>query len=295
MRKLLSILFLGFTPGAIAQDADSINIWDSGLKGSLTFSQISLSNWAGGGDNSISLNSFIKIHAYRTVNRSVLENNLDLAYGLSKLGEASLRKSDDKVDFTSKYNHQLSPSFEKLFFSSSFQFRSQFATGYNFPNDSVKISKFLAPGYIIISTGIDYKPAPHFSISYSPITGKATIVSDQTLADLGAFGVDPGDNVRMEFGSFFKLIFSREVITNVDFELKLDLFSNYAHNPGDIDVNWENALVMKINNFLSANLLTQLIYDQDIKFDVIENDVVVRQEDKVQFKQVFGIGLTFKI
>ncbi|MDA0193813.1 MAG: DUF3078 domain-containing protein [Bacteroidetes bacterium] len=281
MRKLFSILCLCFTLGAIAQDADTTKIWDSGLQGSLSFSQVSLSNWAGGGANSISLNSFIKIHAHRKVNRSVWENNLDMAYGLTKLGEASLRKSDDKVDFTSKYGYQLLASSEKLLFSSSFQFRSQFANGFNFPNDSVKISKFLAPGYIIVSTGLDYKPVPGFSIYLSPVTGKMTIVGDDRLASLGAFGVDPGENVRMEFGSFFKLIYSKEVVTNVAFETKLDLFSNYAHNPGDIDVNWENALVMKINDFLSANLLTQLIYDRDIKFDVIENDVVVGQEDKV--------------
>ncbi|MEQ9424252.1 MAG: DUF3078 domain-containing protein [Cyclobacteriaceae bacterium] len=278
-----------------AQEADTTQIWDTGLQGTFSFSQVSLSNWAGGGDNSVSLNSFVKIHAHRVKNRSNWENNLDLAYGLTKIGNNSLRKSDDKIDFTSKYGYQLSPDSKKLFWSSALAFRSQLANGFDFPNDSIRISKFLAPGYLFLSTGFDYKPAPFMSIYFSPATGKFTIVNDQRLADAGAFGVDPGSKTRSEFGAYFKLNFNKEILTNVTFESKLDLFSNYADNPEDIDVNWENAIVMKINDYLSANLLTHLIYDKDVVFEKTENGVVVGTEDRVQFKQVFGLGLTVKI
>ncbi len=278
---------------SFAQDADTTKIWNSGLQSSLTFSQVSLSNWAGGGDNSIALNGFISAFANRTKNRSTWENSLNIAYGLTKIGDEAVRKSDDKIEVSSKYGYQLTNGSDKLSLSSSATFRSQFANGFDFPNDSIRISKFLAPGYLLLSTGLDYKPASSLSIFFSPATSKITLVSDDDLA--GAFGVDPSENSRLEFGSFLKIIFNKEIITNVNFESKLDLFSNYSENPGDIDVNWETALVMKINNFMSANFMTHLIYDKDVQFKVVENDVVVDTEDRIQFKQIFGIGLTFKI
>ena len=256
---------------------------------------MSLSNWAGGGDNSVALNGFINLFANKKKDRVSWENALSMAYGLTQIGDQQLRKSDDRIELSSKYGYQLSPTSDKLLFSSSMTFRSQFANGFDFPNDSVRISKFLAPGYLLISTGIDFKPASYFSIFFSPLTGKITIVNDDDLAAVGAFGVDPGEKSRFEFGSFLKLHFNKEIVKNVNLESKLDLFSNYSENPEDIDVNWETAFVMKINDFLSANLLTHLIYDKDVLFDVVENDVVVDQEDRIQFKQVFGIGLTFKL
>ncbi len=295
--KILGLIWsiLGIGSMTFAQDADTTKIWKIGLQSSITFSQVSLSNWAGGGDNSAALNSFLNVFANRKKNRSTWENNLNIAYGLTKIGNESIRKSDDKIEMSSKYGYQLSEGSDKLSFSSSTIFRSQFANGFNFPNDSIRISKFLAPGYLLLSTGVDYKPVPSLSIFLSPATGKLTIVADDDLAAIGAFGVDPGENSRLEFGSFIKVIFTKEIITNVNFESKLDFFSNYSENPGDIDVNWETALVMKINNFMSANFITHLIYDKDVQFDVNENDVVVDTEDRVQFKQIFGIGLTFKI
>lgn len=290
---ILSVLF--FNGNVFAQDADTTKIWDFGLQSSLTFSQVSLSNWAGGGDNSVALNSFVNITANRKKNRSTWENSLNIAYGLTKIGDESVRKSDDKLELSTKYGYQLSADSDKLSFSSSATLRSQFANGFAFPNDSIRISKFLAPGYLLLSTGFDYKPVPSLSIFLSPATGKITIVTDDALSALGAFGVDPGEKSRFEFGSFLKIQFTKEILKNVNFDSKIDLFSNYSENPGDIDVNWETAIVMKINNFMSANLSTHLIYDKDVQFDVIENDVVVDTEDKVQFKQIFGIGLTFKI
>ena len=143
---IFSVLWVSSTE-AVAQDADTTKIWNFGLQSSITFSQVSLSNWAGGGDNSVALNSFLNLQANRKKNRSNWENSLNIAYGLTKIGDESLRKSDDKIEFNSKYGHQLSVTSDKYSFSSSFTFRSQFADGFDFPNDSTRISKFLAPGY----------------------------------------------------------------------------------------------------------------------------------------------------
>ena len=48
---------------------------------------------------------------------------------------------------------------------------------------------------------------------------------------------------------------------------------------------------MKINDYLSANLNTQLLYDDNI---ATYNELGEEKGAKVQFKEVFGVGLTYK-
>ena len=78
---------------------------------------------------------------------------------------------------------------------------------------------------------------------------------------------------------------------NVTFDTKLDLFSNYTDNPQNIDVDWTGRLDMKVNDYLSANLIVQLIYDDDI--DIEDTDTGVKGP-KLQMMEMFGVGLTLK-
>ncbi|MCK7540535.1 MAG: hypothetical protein MZV63_61405 [Marinilabiliales bacterium] len=55
-----------------------------------------------------------------------------------------------------------------------------------------------------------------------------------------------------------------EILKNVNFVTKLDLFSNYLNNPQNIDVSWEMLIVLKVNEFISATVNTHLLYDDDI-------------------------------
>jgi hypothetical protein len=62
-----------------------------------------------------------------------------------------------------------------------------------------------------------------------------------------------------------------------------------------VDVNWDLLLTFKVNEFLSASLLTQLIYDYDIQFgeDTTGHGELDTFESRVQFKELFGLGLTY--
>ena len=58
-----------------------------------------------------------------------------------------------------------------------------------------------------------------------------------------------------------------------------------------------SAISFKINKYISANINTLLIYDDDIKMptgkkDSEENDIT--EGPKIQFKEVIGIGLSYK-
>lgn len=283
---LLMLLF--FIPVMNAQENPDTSYWKLWGLGSFTFSQVSLTNWAAGGENSLSANILANGLANYNKGKSSWENMLILGYGLMKQGDAGVRKTDDRIDFASKYGFKAA---EKWFYTAMFRFYTQFTDGYAYPDVSKPISTLMAPGYINLSLGIDYKPSENFNIYFGPLSGKVTYVLDDTLSHYGAFGVEADKNVRYEFGGLIKSMYTREIVKNVTFLTRLDLFSNYLNNPEKVDINWEILLNMKINKYLSASLNTLLIWDDDIKINS-EGVPAPDGDSKVQFKEVFGIGLS---
>ncbi len=286
MRHILLILCMLPIIAVAQAPADSTKVWTKGGVISVNFSQVSLSNWAAGGQSSASGTALLKLHGNYNKGNSSWENTLDLGFGLMKEEDSKMIKTDDKIDLSSKYGYKAS---EKFYYSVLFNFKTQFVDGFDYPDRDNPISRFMAPGYITLALGIDYKPNDHFSVLMSPLTGKMTIVADDSLSADGAFGVDPGDKTRMELGAYVKTALKYEILKNVTLETKFDLFSNYLDQPQNIDVNWDLLINMKVNSFLSANLITNLIYDNDVKFETDEGT-----GPRVQFKELFGVGLNVK-
>lgn len=272
--------------------ADTLLGWTKGGIINVSTAQTSLTNWAAGGQSSVALNGLISVYAHKKKEKSLWENYLDLSYGVLKQKETGWWKTDDRIDFTSKYGIKAS---DVLYYAGLVNFKSQFSDGYNYPNDSVKISRFMAPGYLLLSLGIDYIPKPSFNVFFAPLTAKFTFVLDETLSDAGAFGVDPGDAVKTEFGSYLRASYKKDIMENITLQTKLDLFSNYLKNFGNIDVSWETLIAMKVNKLISATLSTHLLYDQDITiFDEKDDGTMESYNSKVQFKEVLAVGLTLK-
>ncbi len=271
------------------EPADTTKYWKFNGGTSINFTQVSLSNWAAGGENSYALNGLLNLALNYSKDKNDWLNTLNLGYGLQKQQDQDVRKTDDQIDFLSKYGRKISKSF---FISAMLNFKTQFTDGFKYDKDtSYTISKFMAPGYLQASLGMEYKPNDNFYVVLSPLAGKLTMVMDDTLAAKGSFGVDPGKNSRMELGAALNAGYQQEVLKNVTFNTVLGLFTNYLDNPQNIDVDWKVFINMKINNYLSANLNTHLIFDDDIDFI---NDSGLPKSAKVQFKEVFGVGLTYK-
>ncbi|MBP6978783.1 MAG: DUF3078 domain-containing protein [Bacteroidales bacterium] len=286
-RILFVLVFQAFAIWGFAQQTDTlVGPWKNGGKFALNFSQSSLTNWAPGGQNSLALNSFLNYFADFAKGKSLWENRLDLAYGLLKEGDNDIRKSDDKIDLSSKYGMQAT---KKLYYAALLGFKSQFSKGYNYPNDSMVISRFLAPGYLSIGLGMDWKPVDYFSFYLSPATARWIIVTDEDLSDIGAYGVDIGDKVRTEVGAMARLEFLKDIVKNVNLKSKLELFSNYLDQPQNVDVYWDNMFVMTINKYLSASLNLTLAYDDNLR--IMDKDG--KTGPRTQFKEVFGIGFTY--
>ncbi len=305
MKKSILALLIACASGILyAQEADT-TYWKRGGLASLTFTQVSLNNWAAGGDNSVSLAGLFNVYADYTKDKITWTNTLEMGYGLIRQGEdGDFEKTDDRINAITQFGYKLTE--KNLFWSSLLDFRTQFDEGLD--GEGNIISKFMAPGYLLVATGLEWKPSEVFGLTYSPIGGKFTFVTDQDLADAGAFGVDPaeldgngdpiagtGSQSRAELGSFVKMNFNKEIVTNVTFESRLELFANYVEEFGNIDVNWQNLLVMKVNDFLTVNWQTQLIYDDDIKIEEFDSQgELIGASPKTQFKSVFGVGLAYR-
>jgi hypothetical protein len=271
------------------QSEDSVLGWKAGGNVALTFSQVSFTNWASGGDNSISAIGNLNLFLNHVGENSQWSNTFELGYGLQRLNKENT-KTDDKLNFTSKYGRNVSKNW---YFAGLLDFKTQVAPGYSSDDAKTRISNWMAPGYLIISLGMDYSPNEKLSIFMAPLTNKSTFVLDQALADSGSFGVPAGQKSRAEFGGYIKFLYKNEIFKNVELQTKLDLFSNYFNKPQNIDVDWEVVFNMKVNDFLTAKLTTNLIYDDDIIIGQDTNDdgIIDTSGPRVQFKQLLGIGI----
>jgi len=292
-----SVFFIltGLNFNVQGQEADTVKYWKNSGVLSLNMAQSSFTNWAAGGQNSVALNGLISLGANYKKDKSAWDNALTIGYGkmVQQGSDLGWVKTDDRIDFQSKYGRQGSG---KWFYSALMSFKTQMTPGYNYPNTEDKISDLLAPAYLLFSLGMDYKPTPEFTLFLSPLTSKNTFVNDDLLSEAGAFGVEPGKKFRSELGAYLNAAYKKdEILKNVNFLTKLDLFSNYLNNPQNIDVSWEMLIVLKVNEFISATVNTHLLYDDDILIKVDEgSEGEPIMGKRTQFKEVIGVGLTYK-
>jgi hypothetical protein len=300
MNKIVIILTaILFTSSLTFAQSDTTNYWLTKGNAQLLVNQASFTNWAQGGNNSVSGTALLNYNATYNDSITIWENVFDFGYGLINTKEFGTRKNDDRIDILSNFNHI---AINKLYYTAKLNFKSQFVEGYNYPNDSVKVSNFLAPAYVILSAGMTYKPNADFSFYLSPATGKMTIVNDDVLSAQGAYGVIPGETTRLEFGAYATLDFKKELMKNITFKSKLNLFNNYtdpvAENRANIDVNWENSLNLTVNEYITVNIYSQMIYDHDILIQLFKDVDGVEVSDgvgrRLQIKQTLGLGFSYK-
>lgn len=299
MKKLfIAFSLLTLTAGQVVAQTDSAPTetpsWKiSGVSG-LNLSQTSLTNWAAGGENSVAWNLYLNASANYKKDSWSWDNALITDFGKTFTTSNKWLKSIDKLNFSTKIGRSLSKHWSV---SALGDFLTQFARGYaaeNNPNIAGNkdkyISTILAPGYLTLAVGADYKPNDDFSLLLAPVTGKMTFVLDNRLSTAGAFGVKPGNKTLAEIGALAVANYKRKLAENINLVTKLTLFTPYNESFGNIDVNWDMMIAFKINKFLTTTLTTNLVYDDDIKTVDLQGN---KHGAKVQFREVLGLGLAY--
>ena len=289
----IGILFFALSTMGIgtlsAQTADSTQTspWTKEGFAGLKLTQVSLTNWAAGGDNSVAFDLQGTYQINYKKEKHLWTNRLELAYGLNKTGEDGTRKANDKIYLNTNYGYSIA----KNWYASAFvTFQTQFSPGYDYSvNKDVSISEFMAPGYLTTGLGFTYDPGKIFTVVLSPASWRGTFVLNDRLSDEGAYGVDPGKHLLSAFGANLKGEVKYEFLKNMTVYSRLDLYSDYLHKPLNIDVNWEVQVNMIINKWFSTTLTTNLMYDDDVK--IAQKDGT--KGSRVQFKEILGVGVQF--
>jgi hypothetical protein len=282
-------------------------LWKFRTETSFTLNQAALSNWVKGGENSISTALDITGYAdYSNKPRIVSSNNFArLKFGYLKSGHEALRKNIDLLETNSKLNHK---AFGKFDFSAIMLFKTQIARGYNYlinskGGDSTSlVSKFMNPATITIGFGLDYKPNKTTSINLSPLSYKGTFVTDpaylhdaydKTKIDQTQYGIAKNRKSLNEPGASFMISNEFKPTKSITFINRLQLFTNYIHNPQNIDVDWEMIATARLNWFTDVRFNTHLIFDDDTKTDKMDEGVI-RKTARIQFKEMLGFSLYFR-
>ncbi len=275
-------------------------LWKYRTEANLALNAGLLSNWVKGGESNIS--SALDLTWFADyINKPYLissNNFVRLKYGLIASSNNGVRTNMDLLETNSKLNHK---AFGKFDFSATMLFKTQITKGFDYPNDSIPVSKFFNPAILTLGLGLDYKPNKLTSINLSPLSYKATFVPDIGMIDQTKYGVAADRKSKHEPGASLLISHEFKPIKSITITNRLQLFTNYIHNPQNIDVDWEMILVSHLNWFTDVRFNTHLIFDDDTKTllykrkePVLGPDGLQRKTARIQFKELLGLSLVFR-
>jgi len=275
--------------------------WKFLSEASFIFNQALIKNWVKGGESNIStLLDITGTASYNNKDRKVVWDNIGrIKFGLITSAGNGIRKNTDEIDITSNFNHK---AFGKFDFSATMLFKTQLAYGYDYPNDSVVVSKFFNPASLTLGLGLSYKPNEHTSINFAPLSYKGTFVPDTALIDQTKHGLLADQRSKHEPGISVQINHKTTVFENINLVNNVRLFTNYINNPQNIDIDWELIATAKLNWFTDLRLNTHLIYDDDALIpvkdenneQVLNPDGTPKKVPMIQFKEMIGISIIFR-
>ncbi len=273
--------------------------WRIGGVGALGFTQTYLQNWKKGGQSAIASLMVLKGFANysRADGKIKWENSVEIRNGWIRPGgkDSETQKNDDKFEFTSRYSIS---AFKKWYYSAEFNFETQFFKGYKYPTEDHPdpISAFMAPSRTYIKLGLEYKPNKDFSMLFAPLSLKNIYVRDTVLIDQTKFGVAPNRKSFWEPGINADLRFKTNITDDISYQTKYRMFIDYKKPFSNLDINWENLFIVRLNDYFNIRLMVHFIYDDDVLFPMYdENDVQIGEEPKLQIKELMTIGFAYKI
>ncbi len=207
-------------------------------------------------------------------------------------------------------------------------------------------SKIFAPAFLKIGPGLNYKPVEYFSLFFSPITADFTFVDRSETrimnvpiedrlqrVDETAFGLQSGKSVLVSAGAYLKANFQKDIVKNVNYKTQLEVYYDYTYpftindsvgvslykekiidNAAlrkearqQVDIDWQNDLIFKVNKFISASLFWRIKYrwrelvpvdaDRDGFQDTVtqpDGTTLPKTRRGVQIAEVLGIGFSYK-
>ena len=259
--------------------------WTKKGKISFMFNQSAFSNWVSKGENTLAGNVSINYNFDYVKGKYSWKNNIITSYGLTKSKNTEFtKKTDDRLEFNSLLGVNADGYW---FYSALVNFKTQFTKGFKYSKDEngkeirTKYTNFFSPATILIGPGMLWEKNKNFKFNIAPATTKLVLVEkDLTLPNEAYYGVEEGDNTRLELGFNASGRLKINLMENMTIENLLNLYANYLENAENIDIDYSMNLVMKINSYFTTNLVFQTIYD-DNAFEGF------------QIREVFGLSFNY--
>lgn len=257
------------TEKAVKKIADTTsNGWKR--KGNIIFlfNQSNFNNWLAGGENNMSGNIGVNYDFNYKKDNLTWDNKVIASYGLLQTKNSDFqKKTDDRFEFNSVLGKKAVGHWYYSFF---LNFRTQFAKGYDYDKDAngketrEEYTNIFSPGYLTFGPGMFWKKSDNLKVNFAPLTSKVTIVDRNfTRPNQAYFGVEEGESLRYELGFYTSAYYKLDLITNVSMENVLNLYTNYLEDPQNVDIDYTLTVVMRINRYLTTNLVVQTIYDDN--------------------------------
>lgn len=264
MRTILTFWLLTiFTIVSFAQEATEEKkdtLWTpKGIVG-INLSQVAFSNWAQGGQNSLSFTFFSLLGLDYIGDPWKWKNSLKFAYGRTKFGDEGYRTNDNEIFYESTLIYHVGWSVSPY---AGVTARTAVTKGFNYELEpAVQIVDFMDPFYSTEAIGFIYDRIPNFSTRLG--VGMKQTFADQFAAQ---YSDDPEtlneiEKFKNETGIESVTEYKWEFLENMSYYTYLRLFGTFD----DIsvwDVRWDNIIAAKVNDYVSVTFNVLLIYDED--------------------------------
>jgi len=285
MKKVVFALALTLTMGNVFAQEDAAKEevkdgWKRGGNVALTFNQSAFNNeWTGGGIGNTAANLLLNYDANMVKGNLIWDNKLLVDYGVNKNdGQDKFTKSNDRIEFNSLLGKKAKGYwFYTLYLNAKTQL-DRAADGN---------THFFSPAYFQFGPGMLWKKSDNLNVNISPVAAKLIVVHGEYTevptalepSFPGYFGVEANKTTRLELGAAVRGYYKVDLMKNISMENILALYTNYLEDPQNVDVDYTMNLVMKVNKYISTNLVFQAIYDDNA------------QRNGFQIREAFGIGV----
>lgn len=305
--------------------------WRYSVKTNLELHQISYHHWAKGGNDNVTMSSYIDAMANYKKGKAHWDTRLQMDYGfLYSADKPIIQKNKDRMLLESTWGHELTGT---LRYTVKLIFQSQFTPAYNYPRPAApanpdKItagewkaariirSGFFSPGDANLGFGFDWVPAKWLTVNFSPVTGNVRVIAEKGLRrnygmkrrraykNLEKYKDEKDDKgllingymyrgARFQLGPQLTMDANIRVNDNFTAGTQLKLLSDYFNKPLNMRVNWENRVSWRLAKYFTLNFHTNLIYDDNIMV-VSEKYPNGRREVQLLEELTFGFSYTFR-
>jgi hypothetical protein len=255
---------------ANAQQIADTSLWKHSVVAGVTATQVSYKDWAQGGENALAWTAMLEGKSLYDLPFYVWTNSYNFAYGNTKLGTQSVRKTDDKIDIASEYIYKFD-AYVNPYVAASF--KTQFTKGYAYDasGTATAISDFLDPAFLTQSAGASYQPIPEVKTRLGPALRE---ILTNTFTQYSG-----GKKNKVEFGLESVTEAGARLDDNLFFKAKLELFAAFK-TMDEVVVRSDNTITAKISKYFSTNLNVQFIQERPIS-------------PRTQIKQTIALGFSY--